>query len=268
MDKSKRKMGLGKGLDVIFASKPSKSNEGVMTEKWDLNLDEIEMNPYQPRSNFDKVALDELKSSIQNQGIIQPIAVRKLKNGKYQLISGERRYQASKLAGLSSIPAYVREATDIQMLEMGIIENIQRENLNPVELALSFKRLLLECNIKQEELATRVGKDRSTVNNYLRLLQLPQMVLDGLTEKKLTMGHARTLLSLNDFNVPEKPFILVFDRPSDRGNFGSLIRSANSFGVDAIFVVGHGIDACDPKVIRSSLGSIFHSQIVYIDSMV
>jgi ParB family transcriptional regulator, chromosome partitioning protein len=230
MDKNKRKMGLGKGLNAIFSNPntAAENNIEIDSKSFEIHLSDIEVNPFQPRTNFDPVALEELKSSIMLQGIIQPIAVRKISPGKFQIISGERRYQASKLAGLTSIPAYVKEATDIQMLEMGIIENIQRENLNPVEIALSFQRLLKECNIKQEELGERVGKDRTTINNYLRLLNLPKLVLDGLNEKKLTMGHARALLGLEDKKKIEKLFDEIVNKELSVRKVEELVKKTNA----------------------------------------
>ncbi len=161
----------------------------------------VETNPYQPRTDFEAEALQELAESIKVQGIIQPITVRQLAVGQYQLISGERRLQASKLAGLESIPAYIRTANDQQMLEMALIENIQRENLNPIEIALSYQRLISEINLKQEELGDRVGKKRTTVNNYLRLLRLPPDIQAGLRDKKISMGHARALVNVEQIDV-------------------------------------------------------------------
>jgi ParB family chromosome partitioning protein len=158
------------------------------------------VNPFQPRTHFDKGALEELADSIRMQGIIQPITVRKLDENSYQLISGERRTQAAKLAGLKAIPAYVRTANDQQMLEMALIENIQRENLNAIEIAISYQRLLSECNLKQEELGDRVGKNRTTVNNYLRLLKLPPDIQLGLKEQKISMGHARAIINIDDID--------------------------------------------------------------------
>ncbi|NOS91955.1 MAG: ParB/RepB/Spo0J family partition protein, partial [Cyclobacteriaceae bacterium] len=158
----------------------------------------IETNPFQPRQHFDQEALKELSESIQVHGIIQPITVRKLARNQYQLISGERRFQASKLAGLTSIPAYVRSADDQQMLEMALIENIQRENLNPIEISLSYQRLITECNLKQEELGERVGKNRSTVTNYLRLLKLPPDIQIALRDNKISMGHARAIINVDN----------------------------------------------------------------------
>ncbi|MEJ2004522.1 MAG: ParB/RepB/Spo0J family partition protein [Cyclobacteriaceae bacterium] len=201
----KKRNALGRGLGALlddssplesrFEDRDKKSDAGAMNE---IPLDQIETNPFQPRSHFDEQALNELADSIRIQGIIQPITVRKLSDKQYQLISGERRYQASKIAGLESIPAYIRTADDQQMLEMALIENIQRENLNAIEVALSYQRLLTECDLKQEELGGRVGKDRSTVNNYLRLLKLPPDIQAGLRDKKISMGHARALITIDD----------------------------------------------------------------------
>lgn len=175
---------------------PSHPSAGI----FEISLEEIQVNPYQPRIHFDKDALDELADSIKVQGIIQPITVRKLADREYQLISGERRYQASKLAGLTQIPAYVRTANDQQMLEMALIENIQRENLNALEIAHSYQRLLAECSLKQEELGDRVGKNRTTVNNYLRLLKLPPDIQAGLRDNKINMGHARALINVESID--------------------------------------------------------------------
>ncbi len=192
-------MGLGKGLSSLLSEAPVETEvvQEEAVDSFEIPLDAIETNPFQPRTQFDDVALDELSESIRVQGVIQPIAVRKV-GGKYQLISGERRLKASRLAGLKTIPAYIREASDHQMLELGLIENVQRENLNPMEVAMAYKRLIEECSLKQEELAGRVGKDRTTVNNYLRLLSLPEIVQEGLAARKLSMGHARALLAVEN----------------------------------------------------------------------
>jgi ParB family chromosome partitioning protein len=205
----KKRNALGRGLGALLDDSPS-MDEKLDIRKTDVDeggrmneipLDQIETNPFQPRNDFDEIALRELAESIRMQGIIQPVTVRKLADKKYQLISGERRYQASRMAGLTSIPAYVRTANDQQMLEMALIENIQRENLNAIEVALSYQRLLTECDLKQEELGGRVGKDRSTVNNYLRLLKLPPDIQAGLRDKKISMGHARALITMDDVSA-------------------------------------------------------------------
>jgi ParB family chromosome partitioning protein len=164
----------------------------------EIPVGEIETNPFQPRTHFDQEALNELAESIKVHGIIQPITVRRLAANQYQLISGERRFQASKLAGLKAIPAYIRSADDQQMLEMALIENIQRENLNAIEISLSYQRLISECHLKQEELGERVGKNRATVTNYLRLLKLPPDIQIAVRDNKLSMGHARAIINVEN----------------------------------------------------------------------
>lgn len=163
-----------------------------------IPLDSIEENPFQPRATFDKTALLELSTSIQELGLIQPITVRKLGNDRYQLISGERRFRASKLAGIKELPAYIRVANDQAMLEMALVENIQRQELDAIEIAISYQRLLEECNLTQERLSERVGKDRSSISNYIRLLKLPAEIQMAIREGRLSMGHARALVSLDD----------------------------------------------------------------------
>ena len=208
-----KKKALGRGLSALLSdssedeklevdnfpissgSSTSKPVAGGITE---ILLEEIETNPFQPRSHFDQEAILELAESIQVHGIIQPITVRRLTDHQYQLISGERRFQASKLAGLKSIPVYIRSANDQQMLEMALIENIQRENLNAIEIALSYQRLMSECNLKQEELGERVGKNRTTVTNYLRLLKLPPDIQIAVRDNKLSMGHARAIINVEN----------------------------------------------------------------------
>ena len=161
-------------------------------------ITEIEINPFQPRENFDQEKLNELAESIQELGVIQPITVRKINNNKYQLIAGERRFRASQIAGLKELPAFVRIANDQQMLEMALVENIQRENLNPIEIAISYKRLIEEIKMTQEECSERVGKNRSTITNFLRLLKLPSEIQKGLKEGLISNGHAKALLSIKN----------------------------------------------------------------------
>ncbi|KQS26934.1 ParB/RepB/Spo0J family partition protein [Dyadobacter sp. Leaf189] len=218
--KTKKMTGLGRGLGALLQDSEKVNNSrttsrlpaaevvGSMNE---INLDQIEANPYQPRTKFDQEALQELADSIRVQGIIQPITVRQLAEDSYQLISGERRLQASKLIGLDTIPAYVRTANDQQMLEMALIENIQRENLNSIEIALSYQRLILECNLKQEELGIRVGKNRTTVNNYIRLLKLPPVIQAALRDNKISMGHARAIITINSDQSQLKIFNKIIE---------------------------------------------------------
>jgi len=193
---------LGRGLNALLKdSEKVKTDSIVVTEISNINeipIASIEANPFQPRTHFDQEALKDLSESIKVHGIIQPITVRKLSEGKYQLISGERRWQASKLAALKMVPAFVRTANDEQMLEMGLIENIQREDLNAMEVALSYQRLITEFNLKQEQLGDKVGKNRTTVNNYLRLLKLPPDIQAALRDEDITMGHARALINIDN----------------------------------------------------------------------
>ncbi len=203
---AKRRIGgLGRGLNALIEGSYDKPSEHLIAATPNpvssvglIPVAQIEANPYQPRTHFDQEALAELADSIKIQGIIQPVTVRQLGPNAYQLISGERRLQASKLAGLDTIPAYVRKADDQQMLEMALIENIQRENLNAIEIALSYQRLLSECQLRQEDLGERVGKNRSTVTNYLRLLKLPPSIQIGLRDSIIGMGHARALINIED----------------------------------------------------------------------
>src|SRR5690606_14469720 len=195
---------------------------------FEISLEEIQVNPYQPRSYFDKEALQELADSITVQGIIQPITVRKLSDGEYQLISGERRFQASKLAGLAKIPAYVRTANDQQMLEMALIENIQRENLNALEIAHSYQRLLAECDLKQEQLGERVGKNRTTVNNYLRLLKLPPDIQAGIRDQKISMGHARALINIEDVDKQLAIYKRTVEEELSVRKVEALVKEVNS----------------------------------------
>jgi ParB family chromosome partitioning protein len=205
---NERRNALGKGLSALLNDTPDvrndrpaavPSNEGnSLGSVNEIKIAEIQVNPFQPRTEFDEQSLRELSESIKLQGLIQPITVRRVNANSYQLISGERRLRASKMAGLTSIPAYVRTANDQQMLEMALIENIQRENLNAIEVALSFQRMIDECHLKQEELGERVSKNRSTVTNYLRLLRLPPAIQSSIRDGQISMGHARALINIDD----------------------------------------------------------------------
>jgi len=177
-----------------------------------LSISQIEANPFQPRQEFDKAAMRELAQSISELGLIQPITVRKVSAQKYQIISGERRFRASQLAGLETVPVYVRTANDQGMLEMALVENIQRENLNAIEVAISYKRLLEECDLTTEKLAERIGKDRTTVSNYVRLLKLPPEIQIGIIEKKISMGHARALINTSPEAQQLKIYKLILEK--------------------------------------------------------
>ncbi|MAO71334.1 MAG: chromosome partitioning protein ParB [Flavobacteriales bacterium] len=201
---NRKKSVLGRGLRSILRNPDtdittkSEEKNNVVGNISTIKISEISTNPFQPRTEFDQEKLEELAHSIETLGIIQPITVRKLGNDKYQLISGERRFRASKMAGESEIPAFIRIANDQQMLEMALVENIQRSNLNPIEVALSYHRLMTECKLTQEQCSERVGKKRSTVANFLRLLKLPEEIQSALKEEKISMGHARALINVKD----------------------------------------------------------------------
>ena len=211
---SPKKAALGKGLSALLPSQPSSDadeGDGTRTRLYnfeerrrmagrvaDLEVDAIRPNPYQPRKDFDEAALDELASSVEQLGIIQPLTVRSLGDGQYELISGERRLRASRRAGLKKVPAYVREADTEAMLEMAIVENVQREDLNPVEVALGYQRLMEEVGLTQEQVAQKVGKSRPTVANAIRLLKLPPRVQASLREGTVSSGHARALVGVED----------------------------------------------------------------------
>lgn len=205
---AKIQTGLGRGLGALIsdvnsiqqaAQKPAIQEPArPLVSTSDIEIRNIEPNPYQPRTEFNQEALEELAASIKLLGLIQPITVRPLADGRYQIISGERRFRASQIAGLEKIPAYVRKTDDQGMLEMAIVENIQREDLDSIEVALSFQRLIDECNLTQEAMAERVGKKRATVTNYLRLLRLPAEIQFAIRAKKISMGHAKALLSLEN----------------------------------------------------------------------
>lgn len=232
----KSRNALGRGLGALLEDSSTNAAEslsnnpvGSMNE---VRLDQIQVNPYQPRTHFDRQALEELADSIKVQGIIQPITVRKLSDNEFQLISGERRFQASKIAGLKKIPAYVRTADDQQMLEMALIENIQRENLNAMEIALSYQRLLEECDLKQEQLGDRVGKNRTTVNNYLRLLRLPPDIQAGIRDKKISMGHARAIVNVDDIDKQLHIYKKIIEEELSVRKVEQLVRDLMAGGSD------------------------------------
>lgn len=194
----------GRGLDAILGNiniDAMQSKNTVTAAISSIPVSQIEANPFQPRKEFDETALEELAQSIKQQGVITPVTVRKMPDGKYQLIAGERRLRASKLAGIKEIPAYVRVATDGQMMEMALVENIQRENLNAMEVAFSYNALIEECKLTHEQLSEKLGKSRSTITNYLRLLNLPAATQLALSQDKISMAHARVLAGVSDMEL-------------------------------------------------------------------
>jgi len=214
MAKATKKQALGRGLSALLKdssdiiSVSDKDSDKVVGNIIEIELSLIDVNPYQPRTYFDEESLRELASSIKELGVIQPITVRKLEGNKFQLVSGERRFRASKLIGNSTVPAYIRLANDQEMLEMALVENIQRKNLDPIEVALSYQRLIDEIKLTQEELSIRVGKKRSTVTNYLRLLKLDPILQTGMRDGFISMGHGRAIINVvsseDQLNIYEK----------------------------------------------------------------
>ncbi len=220
MAKKIDKKALGLGVRALLANiedQVAENQEEVVKELSHtvamIPVEEIEVNPFQPRKEFDEEALKELSASIQVHGLIQPITLRRLSANEYQLISGERRLRASKMAGLSEIPAYIRLANDQEMLEMALVENIQRENLNAIEIAITYQRLKDECNLTDENLADRVGKQRSTVTNHLRLLRLPPNIQKAIKEKQISAGHAKVLAGVEDYAKQQA----LFEETTKRG---------------------------------------------------
>jgi ParB family chromosome partitioning protein len=211
MDMVKKSV-LGRGLGALIEDPES---QGDTNERGlggtEIPLEKIDTNPFQPRAHFDEESLEELAVSIRSIGVIQPITVRESENGRYQLITGERRLRAARIAELSSIPAFVRKANDQGMLEMSLVENIQREDLNAIEIALTYQRLVDECELTQESLSQRVGKKRATVSNYMRLLRLPAEIQLGIRNEKISMGHARALIGIEDDKAQLKLYYRIID---------------------------------------------------------
>ena len=209
---SKKPLTPGRGLDAILGNIDVETINGPQSDVTaaisKVPVIDIEVNPFQPRKEFDPDALEELAQSIREQGIITPITVRRMPDGKYQLIAGERRFRAAQLAGLTELPAYIRVATDGQMMEMALVENIQRENLNAMEIALSYNALIEECQLTHEQLSQRVGKDRTTITTYLRLLNLPAETQLALSSGQISMAHARALINVDD---PERHLAILHD---------------------------------------------------------
>ncbi len=219
-----RKNALGRGLGALIEGVEKETLEKKVEANLEIDISDIEFNPFQPRTRFDEVTLNELAVSIKKLGIVQPLTVRESGEGKYQLIAGERRLRAAKMAGLSKVPAYIRTADDQAMLELALVENIQREDLDSIEIAISYQRLTEECKLTQEQLSDRVGKQRSTVANYLRLLKLPAEIQLGIRNKQLTMGHARTLISIEDSDQQIKVYYNIIEHELSVRKAEELVR--------------------------------------------
>lgn len=217
---------LGRGLGALMTDADEVQNPAAAIDE--VNVNEIEANPWQPRTTFDEEALNELSKSIKEVGIIQPLTLRKIGDKKYQIIAGERRFRASKLAGLSKVPAFIRESDDKNMLELALVENIQREDLDAIEVALSYQRLLDECNLTQESLSERVGKKRSTISNYLRLLKLPAIIQKAIREHEISMGHARAIINVKDPETQVMLYKQIVNYDFSVRKIEEIVRKLNS----------------------------------------
>lgn len=240
MAKATRKQALGRGLSALLKDPDNdiKSAEDKNADKLvghivELELSSIEVNPFQPRTSFNEESLKELASSIRELGVIQPITVRKLDFDKYQLVSGERRFRASKLVGLKTVPAYIRIANDQESLEMALVENIQRQDLDPIEISLSYQRLIDEIQLTQEQLSERIGKNRSTIANYLRLLKLDPIIQTGMRDGFLSMGHGRALINIEDTQKQLEIYEKIIEKSLSVRETEVLVRELNSDGKPA-----------------------------------
>lgn len=263
-----KKNALGRGLGALIeeASEPVSKQEPAAASINEIEIELIEVNPFQPRKHFDEEALNELAISIKELGIIQPITVRQLDNGKYQLITGERRFRASQRAGLKQIPAYIRIADDQAMLELALVENIQREDLDSIEVAISYQRLIDECSLTQENLSERVGKKRSTVANYLRLLKLPAEIQLGIRNRKLAMGHARALVNVDSAEIQLDIFNQIIEDDLSVRQVEELVRQLNEPQPEIIQVPKNGKPAKESlpaefDSYKSQLCDIFNSKV-------
>lgn len=258
MAKASKKQVLGRGLSAILkdpqndiTSATDKDADKVIGNIIDLDLKLIEMNPFQPRTNFNEETLQELATSIKALGVIQPITVRKIKFNKYQLVSGERRCRASQLAGLKTIPAYVRIADDKESLEMALVENIQRQDLDPIEIALSYQRLISEISLTQEQMSERVGKKRSTIANYLRLLKLDPIIQTGMRDGFLSMGHGRAIINIDDQAVQLDIYEKIISNGLSVRATELLVRNYNA--TKQVTIPQKGAKPELPKYIKSGL---------------
>ncbi len=262
-----KRSALGKGLSALLENADtdvtSKTGiEGVVGSIAQISLEHIEPNPFQPRTFFEPEALAELSASIKEQGIIQPITVRKMGYDRYQIISGERRFKASKMAGMETIAAYIRVANDQGMLEMSLVENIQRQNLNPLEIALSYKRLIDECSLTQEMLSDRVGKNRSTVTNFLRLLKLQPQIQSAIRNETLSMGHARAIIGVDDVGKQLLMFREIIDKHLSVREAENLARElGNKSSITGKSKKGKENLSLEYKKIQEVLSSHFRNRI-------
>jgi len=259
-----KKPALGRGLSALLENAKTdittkQVGEGapIVNSVSVIKISSIEANPFQPRTNFEENALQELSASIKQHGIIQPLTVRKLGYDRYQLISGERRFRASQLAGLKEVPAYIRVADDQAMLEMALVENIQREDLDPIEVSLSYKRLIDECSLTQEQLSEKVGKQRSTVTNFLRLLKLPAPIQKALRDREITMGHAKSLINIENEDRQLAIFALTLEQELSVRQIEEIARGEKIKLTPKVSRVEKPLTTED-KVISKQLDKIFN----------
>lgn len=254
---------LGRGLDALIST--NEVHTGGSSTIREIELDKIAPNPNQPRRDFDETAMRELADSIAEIGIVQPITLRKMEDGTFQIIAGERRWRASKLAGLRSIPAYIRTADDENVMEMALIENIQREDLNSVEIALAYQHLIEQYNLTQEKLSERIGKNRSTITNYLRLLRLPAPVQMALQKKEIDMGHARALLTLDDPALQLKLFHEIVDKKLSVRKVEEMVKALSegeSVQSGKKKITPQGTQLPDEyNVLKNSLSNLFQTNV-------
>jgi ParB family transcriptional regulator, chromosome partitioning protein len=268
-----KKPALGRGLSALLensktdiTTKVQGDNAPVANSVSVLQISQIETNPFQPRTHFEEAALQDLANSIKQHGIIQPITVRKLGYDKYQLISGERRYRASQIAGLKEVPAYIRVANDQSVLEMALVENIQREDLDAIEISLSYKRLIDECNLTQEQLAEKVSKQRSTVTNYLRLLKLPAQVQLGIRDGLISMGHARAIINIDNPSVQIDIYKQIIDQELSVRATEELARGEKAITTSpakkTVIPVAKSVLSFEDKKLENDLNDIFHNNVM------
>jgi ParB family chromosome partitioning protein len=260
-----KRQALGKGLSALLqdagtdiTTKKTGTDAPVLHSVSMIPVDAIEPNPFQPRSSFEELEMEELAESIRTHGLIQPITVRKMGYDHYQIISGERRWRASRMAGLKEIPAYIRVADDQGMLEMALVENIQREDLDPIEIALSLNRLLEECNLTQEQLSQRVNKQRSSVTNYLRLLRLPAPIQKALRDEQITMGHAKILLGIENEDKQLALFALTLEQELSVRQLEEIVRENKNIHSPKIKRASRNL-SIEHKLLREKLQKKFGS---------
>lgn len=266
---SVKKPALGRGLSALLenhktdiTTKQLGENAPIVGSVSNIKIQNIETNPFQPRTNFEEIALNELADSIKQHGIIQPLTLRKLGYDKYQLISGERRFRASQIAGLHEVPAYIRVADDQAMLEMALVENIQREDLDPMEVALSYKRLIDECSLTQEALSEKVGKQRSTVTNFLRLLRLPAPIQKAIRDREISMGHAKALINIDNEDRQLAIFALALEQDLSVRQIEDLARGEKLKFTPKVIRVEKPLSMED-KEVKKKLTEVFNKSFSY-----